>query len=209
MNPKKSVPRIESEHTSRSSSSNFERADESQSMKRAFKSGLQQNRIPDLPHLERSCLVDPRTHLEPALSALRSELIELERLASVSLLNPGVLHPARDAIQKARQATRLWDSNAAAAHDLAREAIRLQMESLIEGYRTITASYIVDARTFIETITFSSLEARLWMGRHKEARDLFGTARQLQDSNQYNEARRVFTESLLVAEFICDALTRN
>ena len=171
-------------------------------MKLAFKHALQEKKIPNLDRTERACLANPQFYLESTLNAIRSELIELENITGVSLQNPGVLHPARTAIDNARRAAALWVSNPPEADIHAATALRLQLLSLTEGYRTISGFYIIEARKTMEAVIFSQLEARLWDERHAKARNHFRLGEFDMKSRRFEGARDAFYQALCIAEII-------
>ena len=175
-------------------------------MRFAFSPAKQKHKISILASFERASIPNPHLKLGDALARVQRELFELELLTGVNLQNPAVLSPIRQAIINLRAVERIGQENPEYAADLAREAIRQQIQSLIAGYRTIAGSFIVDSRHALE-FNASRLETQMWAGKHEKARAAYQQARELERSFRYDEAREAYIDAIMVAQSIYAAFT--
>ena len=169
----------------------------------------QHQKVESLRRLEQTCLKNPARDLGPALHALRQELVELERLSNVSLNNPSVGKLSQIAFNHFKFFKRDWTKHPEEAAMHAKQAVRCQIQGVIEGYRTIAGFRIIEVTEIFESEIGSRLEEQLWAPQHYAAQSAFEKALYLIANYEFDKARELFTEAILRTERLRHSLRRR
>ena len=167
-----------------------------------FEKSIQPEKVYDLARLQYEVQTEPYRYLPAALLAVDQERKALAHITHVIPKNPSVLLPAELASRIYYDLRKNGGILTADAYRQAREAIRLQIESLIAAYRTTSASSIVDARKTLESARFIRLDTNIWLELHASAKDSYSLAKRHEAEMESDKARQGFTEALIAADYI-------
>ena len=159
-------------------------------------------KIASLSNLAKQSNSDPVRNLRDSLDAVMSELFEFERILKVAFLNPEVVDAGRFAKDSLHLAESCWASgNSEKGNEHAHDAIYYQLWSLSSAYRVFAGHSIVEARTHIEHRSWSRVPDRL-ASLHAEARELYAQARTCEATFDFDRARNLFLEAVIVVDMI-------